>query len=71
MMVLITYHFKSSQIPGHEGFHYDIAQSATDWIEEMERLVSGENYDGTYVLINVLPITDEQAARYNGNLQSM
>jgi hypothetical protein len=37
----------------------------------MERLVSGGNYDGTYVLINVLEITDEQAARYDGALQSM
>jgi hypothetical protein len=42
-MVLITYHFKSSQTPGHEGFHYDVATSATDWIEAMEQLVFSGN----------------------------
>jgi hypothetical protein len=71
MMVLITYHFKSSQTPGHEGFHCDVATSATDWIEAMEQLVFSGNNDGTDLLINVLPITNEQVARYDGNLQSM
>jgi hypothetical protein len=68
MMVLITYHFTSSQHPGWEGFHDDVATSATDWIERMEE----RKYDdGTYVLVHVLPITDEQATRYDSNLQSM
>jgi hypothetical protein len=68
-MVLITYHYKSKRSYSPDGsFHYDIAQSATDWIEKMEDVTFS---DGTYVLINVLEITDEQAARYDGNLQSM
>jgi hypothetical protein len=67
-MVLITYHFKSHKNPGHEGFHYAVETSATDWIEAME---NPRYDDGHYVLINVLPITDEQAARYDGALQSM
>jgi hypothetical protein len=68
-MVLITYHFKSHKHTTNSGsFHYSVAKSATDWIEEME----AQAYDdGNYILVNVLEITDEQAARYDGALQSM
>jgi hypothetical protein len=70
LMVLITYHFKpqsmESNLPG--SFHYSVATSATDWIEEME---AHAYEDGTYVLVHVLDLTDEQAARYDGALQSM
>jgi hypothetical protein len=67
-MVLITYHFQSHQYPDHRGFHYAVAVSATDWIDAMENPRLG---DGDYVLIHVLEITDEQASRYDGALQSM
>lgn len=67
-MVLITYHFQSRTYPTHAGYHYAVATSATDWIEAME---APRDPDGTYVLIHVLPITEAQAARYEGSLQSM
>lgn len=67
-MVLITYHFQSHQYPDHTGFHYAVATSATDWIDAME---NPRLDDGHYVLVNVLEITDEQAARYDGALQGM
>ncbi len=68
-MVLITYHYKSHKNTANSGsFHYVVATSATDWIEEME---AAKYEDGTYVLINVLPITYKQAKQYDGSLQSM
>ena len=65
MKSLITYHVSTSW--NHPGtFNYQVVDSVTDWIENTQRYK-----DETYVLINVLPITDEQAGRYDGNLKSM
>jgi hypothetical protein len=67
-MVLITYHYQPDDADRRSSFHYDIAESATAWIDKMEDPALD---DGVYVLVNVLEITDEQAARYDGALQSM
>ena len=67
-MVLITYHYKSNKNTANSGsFHYSVATSATDWIEKMQEY---EEF-GNYILVNVLEITDHQAARYDGTLQGM
>jgi hypothetical protein len=47
-------------------FHYDIAESVEEWVDEMQK------YEGEeYILINAFPISKEQAEKWDGNLHSM
>jgi hypothetical protein len=62
---LITYHFQRLN-KDHGRFIYKVVKSVTEWIDYVQQFEDGE-----YVLINVLPITEEEAQRYDGSLKSM
>ena len=64
-MFLITFSF-DNPYHNHVTFHYDIVESVEEWVDEMQ-----EYDDGDRILINVLPISKEQAKKWNGALQSM
>jgi soluble cytochrome b562 len=64
-MVLITYNYQKHG-ETHNSYHYAMAKSAIEWIEEMQ-----EYKDGWYVLVNVLPVTDKWAEEHDGGLGSM
>lgn len=64
-MVLITYYYRprdKNEYPGT--FYYDIADSATDFIDKNMKYQDLMKI----IVLNVLPITDEQAARYQEEL---
>ena len=64
-MVLITYAYQKNG-SDHNMFCYDITKDVNEW------LMSVKDYrDGRYILVNVLPITDEQAKKYEGSLSGM
>jgi hypothetical protein len=64
-MVLITYAYqrKGSE---HNMFCYDIVRDVDQWLGMVK-----DYQDGRYILVNVLPITDEQAKKYEGKLNGM
>ena len=39
--------------------------------DPMEELASFQEFQETYIILNVLPITDEQAKKYDGVLKGM
>jgi len=43
----------------------DITSDPAEWIWE------AQEFDETYILLNVLPITEEQAKRFDGELNGM
>jgi len=63
-MVLITYVFQKRQ--DMPKFCYSIENSAVDFINEVKDLM-----DGQYLIVNVLEISDEDAARWDGALPGM
>lgn len=47
-------------------FHYEIVESVEEWVDEMQQY-----NDEEYILINVFPISEEQAEKWDGNLKSI
>jgi len=45
-------------------FHYEVIDSIEEWIDETQ-----EYNDGPYVLVFVMPITNEQAKKWFGDLK--
>ncbi len=58
--LLITYRCKEN---GQVYWGYSINHSINDFIEEVEK------YAGTYLIVNTIQITDEQAARWDGQIK--
>ena len=58
--LLITYRCNEN---GQIDWGYSINHSIGNFIEEMEK------YTGTYLIINTIQITDEQAARWDGQIK--
>ena len=62
-MYLITYYCLGA---GFDGYGHSVEKCPVKFLEG----VQGDGME-TYVIINVLPITDEQAGRIDGRLRGM
>jgi len=53
--------------PGYTDAMYgcDVTDDPAEWIWEVQE------FDATYILLNALPITEEQAERFDGELKGM
>ena len=65
MKYLITYVYTANQTINPR-YCYDITDDPATWVGEMQ-----EYYDGTYILLNQLPLTPELAEKYKGALKGM
>jgi hypothetical protein len=61
---LISYAHHARGFP--VSFHYDVVDDVEAWVDRMEAFE-----DGPYILVNVLPISDAAAKRWDGALKSM
>jgi hypothetical protein len=50
---------------GFKLYGCDITEDPAEWIWETQQ------YEETYILLNALPITEEQAERFDGTLKGM
>lgn len=64
-MFLITYVYKNVRETNYS-FHYQVVKSVESWIDKTQ-----EYDDGQYILINLLPISKEQAEKWDGSLHGM
>lgn len=56
MKVLISYVYENN---GQLEFGYEIANTVVDWV------LNSQLYEGTYVLLNSHPLTEEEYNRFN------
>ena len=65
MKYLLTIRFQHRR-SSYVSYHYDITDNPEKWVEETQQFD-----DGDYFVINVMPISEEFAKKWDGELKGM